>query len=386
MLRYLFVLILASTPALVQAAAIVPSPPQAAATAYLLVDADSGAVLAEHNADEQLPPASLTKMMTSYLLAREIAEGRVSESDRVTVSENAWSQNPIFKGSSLMWIEPGKDVTIGELQRGIIISSGNDATVAVAEHIAGSEDVFVELMNATAAKLGMHDTYYVNSHGLPHPDHLTTARDLVTLSVAMIRDYPEQYAIYAEKEFTYNDIRQYNRNRLIFEDPSVDGIKTGHTQEAGYCLVASAERDGMRLVSVVMGTASERSRKNETRSLLNYGFRFFETTTMFEPGEELASPRVWQGEIDHVPAGLLDAAVLTLPRGRSDELETSVQADQDPIAPLATGDRLGTVTLSLDGETVFEAPLVALAPVERGGFFARLWDMFLMWFAALFRT
>ena len=232
-----------------------PSPPQVAAKAYLLMDASSGAVLAEHNADMPLPPASLTKMMTSYVLAREIVEGRVRRryGDR---QRECLVTEPVFQGSSLMWIEPGKDVSIADLQRGIIISSGNDATVAVAEHLAGSEAVFAEMMNTQAEKLGMVDTYYVNSHGLPHPDHVTTARDLALLAKAMINDHPEQYAIYKEREFTYNDIRQYNRNTLMAEDPTVDGLKTGHTEEAGYCLVASAERRGMRLISVVMGTSS----------------------------------------------------------------------------------------------------------------------------------
>ena len=369
-----------------QAASIVPSPPQLAAKAYFLVDAQSGTVLAEHNADMPLPPASLTKMMTSYVLAKEITEGRINESDMVTVSENSWSQNPLFNGSSLMWIEPGKDVSIEDLQRGIIISSGNDATVAVAEHLAGSEAVFAEMMNTNAEKLGMVDTYYVNSHGLPHPDHVTTARDLAILAKAMINDHPDQYAIYKEREFTYNNIRQYNRNTLMSEDPTVDGLKTGHTEAAGYCLVASAERRGMRLISVVMGTSSTRARKNETRSLLNYGFRFYETSTVFEPMTELEKPRIWKGQEDYVPVGLLDETVLTLPRGKKKHLVTAVEVNNELVAPLAKGDAVGTVTLSLDGETVFHAPVVALVAVEPGGFFARLWDMILMWVASIFST
>jgi len=369
-----------------QAASIVPSPPQLAAKAYFLVDAQSGTVLAEHNADMPLPPASLTKMMTSYVLAKEITEGRINESDMVTVSENSWSQNPLFNGSSLMWIEPGKDVSIEDLQRGIIISSGNDATVAVAEHLAGSEAVFAEMMNTNAEKLGMVDTYYVNSHGLPHPDHVTTARDLAILAKAMINDHPDQYAIYKEREFTYNNIRQYNRNTLMSEDPTVDGLKTGHTEAAGYCLVASAERRGMRLISVVMGTSSTRARKNETRSLLNYGFRFYETSTVFEPMTELEKPRIWKGQEDYVPVGLLDETVLTLPRGKKKHLVTAVEVNNELVAPLAKGDAVGTVTLSLDGETVFHAPVVALVAVEPGGFFARLWDIILMWIASIFST
>ena len=386
MIRYAVAILLACATLSTQAATAVPSPPQVAAKAYLLIDASSGAILAEQNADMPLPPASLTKMMTSYILARELSEGNVQESDMVTISENAWSQNPLFAGSSLMWIEPGKDVSIADLQRGIVISSGNDATVAVAEHLAGSEAVFVEMMNTQAEKLGMVDSYYVNTHGLPHPDHVTTARDLALLAKAMINDHPEQYAIYKESEFTYNNIRQYNRNTLMSEDPTVDGLKTGHTEEAGYCLVASAERRGMRLISVVMGTTSTRTRKNETRSLLNYGFRFYETSEMFAPMTELEKPRVWKGQVDYVSAGIVDATVLTLPRGKKKHLVTSVEIDKEILAPLLVGDALGTVTLSLDGETVFRAPVVALEAVESGGFFARLWDMLLMWIASLFST
>jgi D-alanyl-D-alanine carboxypeptidase (penicillin-binding protein 5/6) len=365
---------------------IVPAAPKIDAVAWLLVDANSGAVLAEQNADMPLPPASLTKMMTSYLLAQEINAGRISESDLVLISENAWSQNPIFTGSSLMWIEPGSQVSVADLQRGIIVSSGNDATVAVAEHIAGSEPVFAQMMNAAANRLGMKDTYYVNSHGLPHPEHLTTARDLATLAIAMIRDHPEQYKLYREREFTYNDIRQYNRNTLMAEDPSVDGLKTGHTEEAGYCLVASAEREGMRLVSVVLGSDSKVARKNQSRSLLNYGFRFFETGTVFETATELGQPRIWKGTVDNVPVGVAREQVLTLPRGRVDELQREVTLRDDLVAPLAVGDRVGTVTLRLDGEKVFEGPVVALVAVEQAGLFARLWDALLMWIAALFQT
>jgi D-alanyl-D-alanine carboxypeptidase (penicillin-binding protein 5/6) len=362
----------------------IPAPPELAATAYLLVDANSGAVLVEHNADQQLPPASLTKMMTAYVLAEELKAGRVKEDDMVRISENAWSQNPIFNGSSLMWIEPGKDVSIADLQRGIIISSGNDSTLAVAEHIAGTEAVFAEMMNTNAKRLGMENTYYVNSHGLPDPAHLTSARDLAILAKAMIIDHPEQYKIYKELEYTYNNIRQYNRNTLLLEDPSVDGLKTGHTQEAGYCLVASAERNGMRLISVVMGTKSTKARKNDTAALFNYGFHFYQTKTVIEGMTELGKPRVWKGLQDYVPVGLLEKAVLTLPRGKHDNIETNVALNTEIVAPLAVGDPVGTVTLSLDGEVKFEAPAVALEAVEPAGFFARLWDSVLMFIAELF--
>jgi D-alanyl-D-alanine carboxypeptidase (penicillin-binding protein 5/6) len=325
-------------------------------------------------------------MMTAYLLAEEINEGRIDETDMVQISENAWSQNPRFQGSSLMWIEPRVPVSVEDLQRGVIISSGNDATVAVAEYVAGSESVFVEMMNATAERLGMRDTHFENSHGLPHPAHLTTARDLAILVNAMIRNHPEQYKIYGEKSFTYANITQENRNALLWEDPSVDGVKTGHTEAAGYCLVSSAEREGMRLISVVMGTSSKSARKNETRALLNYGFRFFETNVVYGPLTELDNVRVWKGAVDQVAVGLLDQVVLTLPRGKSQELETIVDVDEELIAPLAVGDKLGDVVLKLGGDTVYRGPLLALEAVEEGGLFSRLWDIILMWFAALFRA
>jgi len=386
MTKQLLVLLFAVLALTANAQDMVPSPPQIDASAYILVDAASGAVLAEHNADEQLPPASLTKMMTAYVLATEMAAGRVKKDDMVTVSENAWSQNPIFQGSSLMWIEPGKDVSISDLEHGIVISSGNDATVAVAEYIAGSETAFAEMMNAQAEALGMKDSHFVNSHGLPAPGHVVTARDLATLAEAIITRFPEHYALYKIPEFTYNNIRQYNRNTLLGEDPSVDGLKTGHTSEAGYCLVASAERHGMRLVSVVMGTKSPKARKNETRSLLNYGFRFFETDEVFGPMTELDTPRVWKGQQDSVPVGLIEQTVLTLPRGKAKSLVTDIELDPQLVAPLAVGDPVGTVKLSIDGNTVFEAPVVALQAVEPGGFFSRLWDTIMMWISSLFAT
>lgn len=363
---------------------IIPAPPEVAAKAYLLVDADTGAVLVEHNADLPLPPASLVKMMTAYVLAGEIESGRVKADDLVTVSRNAWSQNPVFAGSSLMWIEPGKPVSIRDLEYGIIISSGNDATVAVAEHLAGSEAAFAEMMNSYAEKLGMSNSHFVNSHGLPADGQVVTARDLAKLSAAMINDFPEHYALYSEREFTYNNIRQYNRNSLLGEDSTVDGIKTGYTSESGYCLVASAERNDMRLISVVLGTRSPTVRKNETRGLLNYGFRFYETASLFEPEQVLAEPRLWKGVQDSVTVGVLDAAKVTLPRGQRAQLQTVVELQPTVAAPISRGDSLGTVRLSLEGEVLFEAPLVALETVEQAGFFARVWDSIKMWISKLF--
>ncbi len=384
MIRLALVFFLAVSAFGVQAENAIPAPPQLAAKAYLLIDATSGVVLVEHNADVLLPPASLTKMMTAYVLAEEINAGRVTETDMVKITENSYSQNPLFAGSSLLYIEPGVDVSVADLQRGIIISSGNDSSVAVAEHIAGTEAVFAEMMNTNAKRLGMVNTHYVNSHGLPDPTHLTTARDLATLARAMIIDHPTQYAIYKELEFTFNNIRQYNRNTLLREDATVDGLKTGHTEEAGYCLVASALRGDMRLIAVVMGTESTKARKNDAASLFNYGFNFYQTKTLFEPMTELAKPRIWKGQQDFVPVGLLDKTALTLQRGKHDSLVTTVTVNEELVAPITVGAAVGTVTVSLDDKTVLQTPLVALAAVEQGGFFARLWDSILMLIAGLF--
>ena len=379
--RRLLVLLLLPLSALANAS-LVPSPPTINADSYLVIDFDTGAVLVEHNADLQLPPASLTKLMTAYILAEEVELGRLSLSDSVRVSRNAWSQNPVFNGSSLMWIEPGKPVTVAELERGIVISSGNDATVAIAEHIAGSEAAFVDLMNQYAQKMGLTGTHFENSHGLPHPDHLATARDLAATAVAAIRDHPERYAVYKEQSYTYNDITQYNRNHLLREDDSVDGLKTGYTSVAGYGLVASAKRDGMRLISVVMGSSSPSSRKAETRSLLNYGFRFFETQRSLNAGDVLSDARVWKGRSQQVSLGVLEDVVLTLPRSTAN-LTTEIIVDDPLIAPLAVGDVVGRVMLSRAGELVTEVPLQTLEAVEPAGFFARLWDSIVLWFQQL---
>lgn len=383
-MRYLFPVLFCLLSGFAGAQPIVPSPPQVAADAYILMDARTGFVIAEENADKQLPPASLTKLMTAYVLANEISEGRLSRDDTVVISENAWSQNPLFTGSSLMWIEPGMEVSIADLERGIVISSGNDATVAVAEHIAGSEGAFAALMNRHGETLGLEGTHFVNSHGLPHPEHLTTARDLAILATEVVERFPEHYERYSERDYTFNNIRQYNRNRLLNEDPSVDGLKTGYTREAGYGLVASARRGDMRLVSVVLGTRSPTTRKNETRGLLNYGFRFYETVPLFAAGAELEKSRVWKGAQDYVGVGLSDEVVLTLPRGKRQDLEQKVVLEEDILAPLAVGDVVGQLTLLLDGEVQRQLPVVALEPVEAGGFLARLWDMVLMWIARIF--
>ncbi|MEP5765046.1 MAG: D-alanyl-D-alanine carboxypeptidase family protein [Halieaceae bacterium] len=368
----------------VASTSVLPPPPQVAGSAWILLDADTGYVITEHNADQSLPPASLTKLMTSYVLSSELAAGRVSNDDQVKVSENAWAQNPLFAGSSLMWIEPGRPVTLLELHRGVVISSGNDATVAIAEHVAGTEEGFADMMNAHAAVLGMHGTHYANSHGLPDPQHYTTARDLALLAQALIANFPEEYPLYKEREYTYNNIRQYNRNGLLAEDPSVDGLKTGHTEEAGYCLVASARRNGMRLISVVLGTASERSRKSESRNLLNYGFRSYESLDLYQAGEELANARLWMGQEDSLALGVAEKIRLTIPRGSRDELNAVMQIDKVIKAPVVAGDSYGELVVSLNGTTLLQEPLVALQSAEPAGFFSRLWDSIKLFFTKLF--
>jgi D-alanyl-D-alanine carboxypeptidase (penicillin-binding protein 5/6) len=366
----LFLVVVASLSA---QAAVIPAPPALSATGYILIDADSGQILVDKNSHEQLPPASLTKMMTSYVLSAELAAGRVDKSDMVTISEAAWAQNPVFNGSSLMWIEVGKQVKLADLHRGVIISSGNDASVAVAEYLAGNEDEFANLMNKHAELLGMKDTQFKNSHGLPANDQYSSAYDLSLLAKAIIQNYPKDYAIYKEREFTYNQIRQPNRNRLLWRDPSVDGLKTGHTQEAGYGLVASAKKSDMRLISVVMGTKSSAARERDTQRLLAYGFRFYETHTLYAPGTELSSAKVWGGVEDIVKLGVSKSISLTIPRGRHQDIEAMMSIDSAVKAPVLKGAEYGELSITLDGEELYTAPLVAQAGIEEGGLFKRLW-------------
>jgi D-alanyl-D-alanine carboxypeptidase (penicillin-binding protein 5/6) len=271
-----------------------------------------------------------------------------------------------------------------QLHRGVVVSSGNDATVAIAEHLAGSEDAFADMMNAYATDLGMTGTHYVNSHGLPHPDHYTTARDLAKLANGLIRRFPEDYRLYKEREFTYNGIRQFNRNTLLAEDPSVDGLKTGHTEEAGYCLVASAKRDDMRLISVVLGADSKRSRKTESRKLLNWGFRSFETLSLYQPGDTLATPRLWMGQLDSLGLGVMEPVQLTVPRGSRDRLEAVMEIDKQIRAPITEGDSYGELVIKLDGETLLKKPLAALQSIPQAGFFQRVWDAVKLFFIQLF--
>ncbi|MFT4997788.1 MAG: D-alanyl-D-alanine carboxypeptidase (penicillin-binding protein 5/6) [Chitinophagales bacterium] len=377
----LFLVVVASLSA---QAAVIPAPPALSATGYILIDADSGQILVDKNSHEQLPPASLTKMMTSYVLSAELAAGRVDKSDMVTISEAAWAQNPVFNGSSLMWIEVGKQVKLADLHRGVIISSGNDASVAVAEYLAGNEDEFANLMNKHAELLGMKDTQFKNSHGLPANDQYSSAYDLSLLAKAIIQNYPKDYAIYKEREFTYNQIRQPNRNRLLWRDPSVDGLKTGHTQEAGYGLVASAKKSDMRLISVVMGTKSSAARERDTQRLLAYGFRFYETHTLYAPGTELSSAKVWGGVEDIVKLGVSKSISLTIPRGRHQDIEAMMSIDSAVKAPVLKGAEYGELSITLDGEELYTAPLVAQTGVEEGGLFKRLWHGIWLFFQGFF--
>lgn len=358
---------------------IIPAAPQLAAKSYVLMDAASGQVLVEHNGDERLPPASLTKLMTAYLATLEINRGQIREEDKVHVSEKAWRT-----GGSRMFIQVGSQVSVSDLLHGVIIQSGNDASVALAEHIAGSEDAFADLMNQQAQRLGLTNTQFRNATGLPHPEHYSSAHDMAKLARAIIYDDPQHYAIYKQKEFFWNNIRQPNRNLLLWRDPTVDGLKTGHTDEAGYCLVASAERDGQRLITAVFGTSGEEARSAETQKLLTYGFRFFETRTFYEKGQALTRARVWKGAENEIEAGLRENLTLTVPRGRSQQLQATLQLDRQLMAPIEQGAVIGKVEVRDGDKVIHTADLIALEGVEQGGFFARIWDSIRLFFYGLF--
>jgi D-alanyl-D-alanine carboxypeptidase (penicillin-binding protein 5/6) len=364
----MFVSIALATPA--QAAqALVPQPPQLAASAYILIDAVTGKVIVEMNADQPLPPASLTKMMTAYMLAYEVAAGNVSLDDQVRISEKAWRT----KGSR-MFIQEGKFVKLEDLMRGIIIQSGNDASVAVAEHLAGSEEAFADLMNQHALRLGMTQTHFVNSTGLPAEGHQTTARDLAILARAIIRDYPEDYLVYAEKEFTFNDIRQPNRNKLLWRDSTVDGLKTGYTSAAGYCLVASAKKDGQRLISVVLGSSSTEARAQESQKIITYGMRFFETHALYDAKESLTKARVWGGAEDYMELLIERELAVTIPRGQAKYIKATIEVNNGIEAPVFAGDVLGKLVITLDTDVILERDLVASMDMLEGGFFKGIAD------------
>ena len=367
-------LLFLALPLAVSAAAPAPAPPSIAATGYLLIDVDSNSILAARDSEQRLEPASLTKIMTTYVAFRELRNGSIKESDEVLVSEKAW-KTP----GSRMFIEVNKRVSVSDLLKGMIIQSGNDASVALAEHVAGSEEAFANLMNDHARRLGMLDTHFVNSTGLPDPEHYTTPRDIAMVTDATIREFPELYKLYAVKEFTFNDIRQHNRNNLLWRDKTVDGVKTGHTEAAGYCLVASAKREGMRLISVVMGTKSEKARITESQSLLNYGFRFYETHRLYGGGDRLTRTRVWMGEEEELSLGLAKDLYVTIPRRQYDRLNARTEIQPNLEAPISKGQKVGEVVVELDGELVTRQPLVALEEVPEGGIWRTVVDTVLMW-------
>ncbi|WP_416384807.1 serine hydrolase [Shewanella sp. TC10] len=362
---------------------VMPNAPTVAAKAYVLMDYNSGRVIAESNAYESLNPASLTKMMTSYVIGHEVKVGNISLEDEVTISKKAWSKN--FPDSSKMFIEVGKKVTVEDLNRGIIIQSGNDACVAMAEHIAGTEDGFVDLMNSWSKQLGMTQSYFENSHGLDSDNHKTTAYDMALLGAALIRDVPDEYRVYAEKSFTFNGIKQYNRNGLLWDNSlNVDGIKTGHTSGAGYNLVSSATNDGMRLITVVMGTNSESARKAESKKLLNYGFRFFETITPYKAGDTFVTQKIWYGDRETVDLGVVTDTPITINRGQAKNLEANFELTKPLTAPLAKGETVGRIFFQLNGKDIAEFPLVTLNEVNEGSWFSKLMDYFKQMFEGWF--
>jgi len=360
-------------------AGIVPPPPELAAKSYVLMDAASGNVLAEHQGDVRLPPASLTKLMTAYVATLEMRRGRLKESDLVTISEKAWRME-----GSKMFIDVGKQVSVNDLFHGIIIQSGNDASVALAEHIAGDEDAFAALMNGEVKRLGMSNSHFMNATGWPAEGHYSTARDMAKLARAIVYEDPAHYAIYAQKEFLWNGIKQPNRNLLLWRNDGVDGLKTGHTEEAGYCLVASAQKNGERLIAVVFGTDSEAARATETAKLLGYGFRFFESKVFHQKGDVLAAAPVWKGAARTVKAGLGEPLAISVARGELAGLSTRLALEPTLIAPVKQGAVVGTIEILQGDKVLKKVDVVALEAVEEGGFFRRIWDSIHLFFKRLF--
>lgn len=356
---------------------VIPDPPTLPVKSAILVEFATGQVIAEQAADERIEPASITKVMAAYVLFHELRAGRLKLEDSVRVSENAWTRG---LGGSRMFVKAGSEVSAKDLLLGMIVQSGNDATVALAEHMAGSEDAFVQQMNAYAQQLGMKNSHFANAPGLPDAEHYSTARDLATLSRAVIAEFPEYYEWYSTPEYTFNGIRQYNRNALLRRDESVDGIKTGHTESAGFCLASSAKRGDMRLIAVVMGSKTEETRAQESQSLLNYGFRFFETHKLYTAGQALAQPKLWKGDVETVPLGVAEDVLVVIPRGKYEQLKARMDLPSLLVAPVEQGQRVGSVNVSLDDKPLVERPLVALSPGPEGGLWRRMVDDFWLWF------
>ncbi|WP_340620748.1 D-alanyl-D-alanine carboxypeptidase DacA [Xenorhabdus siamensis] len=356
---------------------MIPGVPQIDAEAYILIDYNSGKILAEKNSDVRRDPASLTKMMTSYVIGQAIKSGKIGPNDIVTVGKDAWATgNPVFKGSSLMFLKPGDKVSVAMLSRGINLQSGNDACVAMADYVAGSQDAFVSLMNKYVQSLGLKNTYFQTVHGLDAEGQYSSAHDMALIGQALIRDVPDEYAIYKEKEFTYNNIRQPNRNGLLWDKSlNVDGIKTGHTSGAGYNLVSSATEGNMRLIATVMGSPTFKGRETDSKKLLTWGFRFFETVSPLRADKEFASEPVWFGDTDKVQLGVEQDVYLTIPRGRLKDLKASYVLNSNELhAPLAKDQVVGTINFQLDGKTIEQRPLVVMQEVKEGGFFNRIFD------------
>lgn len=361
-----------------------PAAPEIAADAWILVDANTGTVLLENNADEQLPPASLAKMMTTYLVSNEIAEQRLTEDFEVLVSDNAWELGGAKTDGSTMFLSPRSKVSVIDLMHGVIIQSGNDAAIALAEHVAGGEYAFADLMNQQAEVLGMTNTQYMNATGLPAEGMFTSARDLSILASAIIRDHPKYYSIYAKKYFQHNNINQPNRNRLLWRDKTVDGFKTGRTDEAGYCLVSSAKRRDMRLIAVVLGAKDDESRARESQRLLSYGFRYFDTQVVYSAGEVIkANAKLWYGEEEFLNFTVADDVVLTFPRGSEKNFQAQVTLDKIIKAPIVSGQILGQLNVSLGENSLVKIPLVATKDIEASGIFSQLIDWVILFFTDL---
>ncbi|MCZ7565736.1 MAG: D-alanyl-D-alanine carboxypeptidase [Burkholderiales bacterium] len=358
-----------------QSAAAQAPPPAVAARSWLLLDFNAGQAIAGQAENERSEPASLTKLMSAYLVFEALREKRIALDQAVPVSEKAWRM-----GGARTFIEPRRQVTVDELLHGMIVQSGNDATVALAELVAGSEEAFAQLMNRAAKRLGLKDTNFVNATGWPDQSHYSTARDLATLAAALIREFPERYQLYAQKEFHYNNITQQNRNRLLWLDPNVDGVKTGHTEAAGYCLIASAKRGQRRLISVVLGTKSDSLRAQESQKLLNYGFQFYDSVRLYEKEQPISTLRVWKGDRNEVKAALPEDVYLVLPKGDAEKIKAEFVSRQPLIAPVNAGQPVGTLRLTLDGKAVGEHTAVALESVPLAGVFGRLWDTMRLWF------
>ncbi|MBK7135571.1 MAG: D-alanyl-D-alanine carboxypeptidase [Rhodocyclales bacterium] len=373
-MRFLAFLALCCLSVLAQAQTL-PQAPTIAAKSWLLLDYSTGQALASYNPDDRVEPASLTKLMTAYVVLGALKEGRLKPDQALPVSERAW-KTP----GSRMFIEPKKPVTVDELLRGMIVQSGNDACIALAEAVAGSEEAFAQMMNREAQRLGLKATRFANATGLSDPQHYSTARDLGALAAALIRDHPEHYPLYALREYTYNRISQANRNRLLWLDPAVDGVKTGHTENAGYCLIASAKRGPRRLLSVVMGAASDGMRTQESQKLLNFGFQFFDSVKLYGKDQEVSRLRVWKGAQNIVRAGFLEDFTLSLPKGMAENLKASLVSQQPLLAPVLKGQRIATLKLSLDDRPYGEYPVVALETVPVAGMIGRAWDAMRLWF------